>query len=330
MNIDTYTKAHSTIALFDASAAYGRVDALGADALDLLHRMSTNDLLPLIGKPGVGSQTVLTNEKGRIIDHLIVLSRGDSALLVTSGGHEEQVIAWLDKFVIMEDARFVKKTDEIAHFLVFGPQALSVLQAITGQNLISLENFHSIELELAGTPVTLQKTQRIIESGFAIFTSVENRDNVKSFLIDQIEAAGGAEIDGEVFEVLRIEAGLPIAPNELNEKHNPLETTLVQAISWTKGCYIGQEVIARLDTYDKVQRHLMGVVLSNGEVLSADTHVSVADGTEVGSVSSAAYSPSLGKSIGLAFIKTAYANPNASVSIGNAEATLVKLPFEIE
>ena len=329
MNIDTYNKAHSTIALFDASASYGRVDALGSDALDLLHRMSTNDLLPLIGKPGFGSQTVLTNEKGRIIDYLIVLSRGDSALLITSGGHEEQVITWLDKFVIMEDAHFVKKTDEVAHFLVFGPQALSVLQAITDKDLISLENFHSIELELAGTPITLQKTQRIIESGFAIFTSVENRDNVKSSLIDQIEAAGGAEIDREVFEVLRIEAGLPIAPNELNEKHNPLETTLVQAISWTKGCYIGQEVIARLDTYDKVQRHLMGVVLSNGEVLSANTHVSVADGTEVGSVSSATYSPSIGKSIGLAFIKTAYANPNASIKIGDAEATLVKLPFEV-
>jgi folate-binding protein YgfZ len=329
MNIDSYTKAHSTIALFDASAVYGRIDALGADAIDLLHRMSTNDLLPLIGKSGVGSQTVLTNEKGRIIDYLIVLSRGDSALLVTSGGHEEQVISWLDKFVIMEDARFVKKTDEVAHFLVFGPQALSALQQITGKDLISLENFHSIELELAGTTVTLQKTQRIIESGFALFTSIENKERVKSFLVQEIEAFGGAEIGAETFEVLRIEAGVPIAPNELNEKHNPLETTLVQAISWTKGCYIGQEVIARLDTYDKVQRHLMGVVLTNGEVLSVNTHVFVADGTEIGPVSSAAYSPSLGRSIGLAFIKTAYANPNASVKIGNAEATLVKLPFEV-
>ena len=74
----------------------------------------------------------------------------------------------------------------------------------------------------------------------------------------------------------------------------------------------------------------MGVVLSNGEVLSANTHVSDAGGIEIGSVSSAAYSPSLGKQVGLAFIKTAYANPNASVKIGNAEATLVKLPFEID
>lgn len=330
MNIDTYTKAHSTIALFDASASYGRVEALGPDAIDLLHRMSTNDLLPLIGKPGVGSQTVLTNEKGRIIDYLIVLSRGSSALLITSGGHEEQVITWLDKFVIMEDARFVKKTDDIAHFLIFGPQALSVLQLVTGKDLISLENFHSIELELAGAQITLQKTQRIIESGFAIFVNASDKEKVKSFLLAEIEAVGGAEIDNDGYEVLRIEAGIPIAPNELNEKHNPLETTLVQAISWTKGCYIGQEVIARLDTYDKVQRHLMGVVLSGGGVLSADTHVSVADGTEIGAVSSAAYSPALEKSIGLAFIKTAYANPNASVTIGNAQATLVKLPFEID
>src|SRR2546430_13255243 len=100
MTTEAYYKAHRSLALFDASERFGRVAAGGADAIDLLHRMSTNDLLFLIGNPGTGAQTVLTTEKGRIIDLLTVLSKEKGALLITSGGREERVIAWLDKFVI--------------------------------------------------------------------------------------------------------------------------------------------------------------------------------------------------------------------------------------
>ena len=114
MNTEEYQKAHKSLALFDAASRFGRVAALGSDAIDLLHRMSTNDLLPLIGKSGTGAQTVLTNEKGRIIDLLTVLSQGKEALLITSSGREEHVIQWLDKFVIMEDAKFEKRSDEMS------------------------------------------------------------------------------------------------------------------------------------------------------------------------------------------------------------------------
>src|SRR5438105_8173783 len=128
MNSDTYQKAHKSIALYNASRRFGRVAARGIDAIDLLHRMSTNDLLPLIDKPGSGSQTVLTTEKGRIIDLVTILSHGKGALLTTSSGKEDEVIGWLEKFVIMEDAQFVKKSDEILQFLVFGPKAMEFLE----------------------------------------------------------------------------------------------------------------------------------------------------------------------------------------------------------
>src|SRR6476620_2815566 len=103
MNNEAYRIAHKSLALYDASKGFGRIAATGADAIDLLHRMSTNDLLPLINKPGAGAQAVLTTEKGRIIDLITILSHGRDALVITSGGREEQVIQWLDKFVIMED-----------------------------------------------------------------------------------------------------------------------------------------------------------------------------------------------------------------------------------
>jgi len=333
MNTEAYRKAHKTLALYDASKRFGRIAGSGADAIDLLHRMSTNDLLPLLGKPGTGAQTVLTTEKGRIIDLITILSHGSDALMITSGGREEEVIKWLDKFVIMEDAKFEKKSDEISQFLVFGPKAMEFLENhIRPIGLIGLMNFGFIEIEIAGEKALLQKTQRIIESGWAIFAEKPQSEVIWAYLLSETEKYGGTVIDDDTYNLVRIEAGIPLAPSELNEKHNPLETTLVQAISWTKGCYIGQEVIARLDTYDKVQRHLMGIELDktfqNG---SLPVPIANAEDEQIGEITSLAYSPELDKKIGLAFIKTAFANPDANVKAGEEKvnAKLVKLPFEI-
>jgi len=332
MNNESYKKAHNALALFDASARFGRVAAMGPDAIDLIHRMSTNDLLPLIGHSGVGAQTVLTTEKGRIIDLITVLSQGNEALLITSGGMEEQVIEWLNKYVIMEDAKFEKRSDDIAQLLMFGPKAMSFLQGISPISLIGLDNYHFLELEINGIPLKLQKTSRIIESGWALFFEMAKKAEMLAFLKPEIEKLGGTVIDEEIYDLLRIEAGIPIAPNELNEKHNPLETTLVQAVSFTKGCYIGQEVIARLDTYDKVQRHLMGVEIGmefhNG---SLPVPVANSEGEQIGEITSMAFSPSLEKSIGLGFIKSAFAIPEMNAAVGEEKITakLVKLPFEV-
>lgn len=331
MNLEAYKKAHSALALVDASALTGRINATGVDVLDLLHRMSTNDLMPLFGKPGKGAQTILTTEKGRIVDLLTVIATSDGALLIVSKNNEQKVIEWLDKFVIMEDAKFKNATASISQFILFGPSALEYLTTKTNTDLIALENFSSIETTIDSIPARIQKSNRIIESGFSIFCDANDHDALLALLEEEIAEFGGAVIDDDTFETIRIEAGLPSAPNELNEKHNPLETALVQAVSFTKGCYIGQEVIARLDTYDKVQRHLMGVKFNanlNGS--AAPLQLQAADGTEIGEVTSLMFSPNIGASIGIAFVKTAFANPNATVNAAGAEATLVKLPFDTE
>lgn len=330
MNLESYTNAHRSLALVDATALTGRVKATGPDALDLLHRMSTNDLTPLIGHPGKGAQTVLTTEKGRIVDLLNVMSTDDGALLVTSKGREDVVVQWLDKFVIMEDAKFTNATADTCQFLVFGPRGLEYLTSVTGADLASLENFASVGVILDAIPVGVQRSHRIIESGFAIYASAEHHDTLLTLLSESVREHGGSVLDADTYETIRIEAGIPTAPNELNEKHNPLETTLVQAISWTKGCYIGQEVIARLDTYDKVQRHLMGVRFASSTDVNVPFPLLAADGTEIGEVTSVATSPALATSIALAFVKTPYANPKAGVAAAGVSGELVKLPFDID
>ncbi len=150
--------------------------------------------------------------------------------------------------------------------------------------------------------------------------------------------------------MVRIEKGIPKSPRELNKKHNRLETRLLSSVSFTKGCYIGQEVIARLDSYDKVQRHLMGIefegmpadVESELGLLSAPAHsdgqaafkAKNAAGEEIGELTSYRYSPGREKVIGLAFIRSAHSNPGGQVLVYVSDiiqlpATLVKLPFDV-
>jgi folate-binding protein YgfZ len=126
----------------------------------------------------------------------------------------------------------------------------------------------------------------------------------------------------EAYNIYRIEQGLPIAPHELNDEYNPHEAGLVDYIDFNKGCYIGQEVIARLQTYSKVQRKLVGVkfsdpiVSNNGRIILED------NGAEVGTVTSSAISHKLGSPIGLAYIKNSHLKPYTQLSL--------KLPGEKE
>lgn len=352
VDLAAYERVRSRVGCYDMTHAAGRISGRGKDVLDLLHRMSTNDLRPLMEKPEVGGQTVLTNEKGRILDVLNVLSREDDTLIVVSSGREQAVIDWLDKFTIMEDAKFISITEGLHQIALIGPRSFDLVRQFTSTDLIAMPTLSAFRATIAGVPVLIQKYFRLAESGWMIFVQAPLASDVKSFLDAEVLAMNGAIVNDALYEVLRIESGMPTAPNELNEKRNPLETTLVSAVSFTKGCYIGQEVIARLDSYDKVQRHMLGVILEGSAAdIESELHESVSlrgmgagtatsfmletsAGEAVGEMTSYAVSPGVGSVIGLAFIRTAHANPNTHLALRLGEgrmvsAKLVKLPFDV-
>lgn len=353
VDVVTYEKARNQVGFFDMSETAGRLIARGKDALDLIHRMSTNDLLPLVGNPGSGAQTVLTSEKGRIIDVLNILSREDFALIVTSRGQEQRVIQWLDKFTIMEDAKFIHATESWNQFAIIGPRSFDLVKRIACSEDVTKPTLTNFAATIGGFPVIVQKYFRLAESGWLVFAEQPVANEVKAFLEATILEMDGAVLDEQTYDIIRIEAGMPQAPMELNEKRNPLETTLVSAVSFTKGCYIGQEVIARLDSYDKVQRHMLGVMVDGLAVeVEADIHeaaivkratdpavhptfmLETSEGESVGELTSYGVSPGVGKFIGLAFVRTAHANPNGKLFLKlSAErllpVTLVKLPFDV-
>ena len=315
-----YHTAKRAAAVADVSER-GLLRMVGEDALDLLHRLSTQDLLAL--QPGEGAATVLTTSKGRILDVIVVQRRADSLRLHVSPGNQARVLDWLDAYTILEDSVASDETGEHGQILVFGPAAAEVVSAAASDPAIAgLDLFHHREARLGAAEVMITRAEAPAGGGFHAAMPLADLPAVRQALVD----AGAAPIDADTFELLRIESGLPAFGSELDERWNPHEAGLERHVSYTKGCYIGQEVIARLDAYDKVQRHLLGLRAVAGEALSAGGKL-VADGKEAGRVTSAAVSPDFGP-IALAYVRRAYAEAGARlVTDGGAEVEVAALPF---
>ena len=274
-NATTITSRLTSEAVLADVSDRGRLLVSGADAIDLLNRLSTNDLEQL--RPGHGMGTVLTTNKGRIIDLLRVLHRGEDLLLMTSPGTQSRVVEWIDFYTFAEDVQVTDLTADTRQRLVIGATAVDVLQnAGYPVEVISDELSH---VRVAGGDG--EKT--IIRATFGSLNAFE----VISDTGDPITALGLELIDESDLARLRVEQGVAAYPSEMNEGRNPLEANLKPHISFNKGCYIGQEVVARLDTYDRVQRFLCQLLVDDGLVVDLGSPV-VVDGNDVGEVTSSA------------------------------------------
>ena len=225
----------------------GRLSLIGSDALDLLDRLTTNRISDLTSM-GMGMGAVLTTNKGRIIDLLGIHVEEKGLMVVTSGNATEKVSDWIDFYTIMEDVQIKNVSDQTFHFRVIGTSPeIEVLPDTTG-----MKPFHGVQTELAGVPSLAISLQVGNLSCIDLIGSVVSGDSVQSKLDEYLK-----EIRIEEYNHFRIDAGEPVYGSELTEEFNPLEAGLLPYISFNKGCYIGQEVVARLNTYDKVQRKLV-------------------------------------------------------------------------
>jgi len=311
-----YRAATEGAALHDASYV-GRLKAVGRDTLDLLNRMSTNRVLSL--QPGEGMPTILTTDRGRILELITVINAGDYILLITSPGNQRTVIEWLDKYTIMEDLTVEDITAATTMLTVLGPGSQAALESAAGIGLDSVPPFHTMMAELKaphspfdnGEPLLVPPFPRgrmwgirIIRRhlgtlpGFDLILPPNEAEAVWQHLV----ASGLTPLGMEAYEALRVRHAVPAYGRELGESYNPLEAGLIGSINFEKGCYIGQEVIARLDTYDKVQRHLVLLHFSS----QSDAYSGVTlqhNGQDVGVVTSVARIPTTGEVIGLGYAR---------------------------
>jgi folate-binding protein YgfZ len=316
--MNVYETAHSNAVWRDLSH-FGRFSVSGADAAHLLHHLTTNDIKGL--KVGQGCDTVLVNNKARILDLLSIFRRDNDFLIVTSPNRRAMFASHAQKFVLYrQDVKIVDITDSGGMLGVFGTNAHRVLDAIGLGDLESETN--QIQRTVNGLEVSLVHTTRLPLKSYFLWS--ENREALLQLLQNS-----ATQCDNETYNVLRIEAGLPVTGLELTEEYNPWEAGLKNAISLHKGCYNGQEIIARLNTYQKIKQHLRGVRLQQ---LVKELPVKLTyEGREVGVLTSNAVSPRFG-AIGLAYVRNDYIQTGQELQASDGESsqnvTVCDVPFD--
>ena len=294
-----FQAATEGVAVHDASYV-GRLKAEGRDVLDLLNRMSSNKVISL--PSGQGAPTILTTDRGRILDLIGVVSTGDYILLITSPGNQKTVIEWLDKYTIMEDITVGDITAEAAMLSVLGPGSRVALESAAAIRLDQLQPFHSVMAQFGGQPIRIIRRHLGELPCFDLIVPADAASPVWQHLV----TAGITPVGMEAYEAVRVKYGAPSFGREIGESYNPLEAGLIGSINFEKGCYIGQEVIARLDTYKKVQRHLAMLRFPPGLAVPAGTSLRQ-EGQEVGAVTSVARIPTTGEVVGLGYVKNSAA-----------------------
>jgi folate-binding protein YgfZ len=292
----------------------GLIELKGKDALDLIHRIGTNAIND-VPKEGV-KKTIFTSDKGRIISLTTLMNFENYQILVCDRESKLKVMGWIKKYAISDDVEVNDANTKYNLLELSGPQAESFATLVCGNivndiqpnsfKIIHTENILFFMIKLAG------------ERGKNKFWFLADFENSKRLILYMKEHKGVFNfnmVGEEAYNIFRVEQGLPIAPNELNDQYNPLETGLEEIIDFKKGCYIGQEVIARLQTYNKVQKKLVGLKFSEPLVFNNGRIVLENNGEEVGILTSYAMSQKLKAPIGLAYIQNSHLIPGTQISV---------------
>lgn len=319
-----YTAARTTTGLLDWSA-WGRLILAGRDRAAFLHRLSTNVVEGLL--PGQGVATVLTSPTARVIERLIVYAKPEHLLAVTAPQNPARVAKYLRGYIFWQDEVSVQDaTAETGMLTLVGPRAAEVVRRATGLAVTGLARHHHLSGVIGGGEALMARGDPIAGDAYHVIIPAE----LLASAWDALVQAGARPVGLEAWEVLRVEAGMPAYGRELSERVTPLDVGLLSDISFNKGCYTGQEVIARMYNYEKMPRGLYGLRLAQPLPLDATPTVE-ADGKPIGEVTSAVVSPSLGP-IALAILRRAQASVGAEVNVlinGQAVAAqVVSLPFD--
>ena len=313
-----------------------RLRLTGGDRRDYLQGLLTNDIAAL--GPGQGCYAALLTAQGRMISDMYVLETGQAIVMDLEPALGATVAAHLDRFIFSEDVQVANETAATAQIGVFGPASAAVVAAVLSTGALA-------KVELAGAvtgdlledlPVLGNRTvpwrdgnvliARRDDLGVSGFDLIANGDD-QAALLEAIEGAGAVAFDDETAEVLRIEYGRPRFQQDMNADTIPLEAGIDdRAISMTKGCYVGQEIIVRVvhRGHGRVAKRLIGLAVgSPSEVPEAGDRLrSTADGREIGVVTSAAWSPAADGPIALGYVHRDFVEEGTVVTIDHGDAHL--------
>lgn len=314
--------------------AWGLIRVGGVDRAGFLHNLLSNDITAL--QPGGGCEAALLTASGKLLAHLIVLADSDALWLLADRARLATVVSTLERYRITEDVALTDVSADWTVLALQGPQSPALLKNVLRcTRALSKPLAHCLVIY---PPRQAGASERDVVRCLAypltrhpgVLLTVPPR--LAEGLRGLLRQHGAAPVGSETLNVLRLEAGMPWDGIDTDDTNLLPETGLEeQLVSYTKGCYVGQEVIARLHTYGSVSQHLMGLVFDGTAVPERGEQI-LKDGHPSGRITSACFSPALNRPIALGYVKRPFYEAGALVTVmhqgRSLAATLVKPPFQ--
>jgi folate-binding protein YgfZ len=266
----------------------GRLRLTGEDRARLLHAMTTNHIEQM--KPGDGCYAFFLSAQGRVLADVNIFCRPDHFLLDTEPETAEKAREHLDRFIIADDVTVEDIAPETVAIAVEGPRAV---EAVSADRI-------AFDVSYTGLP------------GRLIVAPIADREGI----IAELETAGAVSASADDYKVVRLENGRPRYGEDITERYLAQETNQLRALHFSKGCYLGQEIVERVRSRAQIHRVLMPLEIEGTEPPAPGTKLGAAE------ITSAAYSPASGKVVALAYVRSEFAKPGAVLELNGRQAVV--------
>src|SRR5450755_3288077 len=309
----------SGCAVFDLHGR-AKIALTGGDRMRWLNGMVTNNIRDL--EPGRGVYAFLLNPQGHILGDLYAYNRGESLLVDTDQSQVEKILAVFDKYIIMDEVEVANVSARLTTIGIAGPKSGEVLRA-AGFELPELKPLQFVATTWQQIDITLVRGDNPRMESFEWWLAPGTRGKVYQALVK-----GGAKpVEASAFELLRIAAGIPRYGVDIRERDLPQETEQERALNFSKGCYVGQEIVERIRSRGQVRRKFTGLEF-NGPLPTPGSKIQV-EGKDAGEITSAASLPLADgeRRVALGYIRREFATPGKQVDAGGSAATVASQPF---
>lgn len=308
----------------------GKLKLTGKEHLRLLQGMLSNDVMKL--SEGEGIYATLLTVKGKVVSDMRVFRGSDYALMDLEPGMNKTIRDHLIKYKLSYRAEIEDISLDNSLFHICGPEACDYLEDVSCLSLKNMDEYDFTEANISDTPCILFRVNRTGGKGFDIMVTNDQAGKLWDFLLEQGRDKGLISVGHDALEVMRIEAGIPLYGVDFDENTIPIEAGLWNALSFEKGCYIGQEVVARIKWRGRVNWHLKGLVTDSGTVPVRNSSVFSGE-KKIGRVTSSVFSHTLKRAVALAYIRREFAVHGTEVYIdnerGNIRAEVSDTPFRV-
>jgi folate-binding protein YgfZ len=299
----------------------GRIRVSGSEAVMFLNGLITNDMKTLV--PHRWMPAAFPTVQGRLIGAVRVIRAAEPLFLIdTDAASHEAVLKTISRFTMAGDFYVTDVTAQTSMLSVQGKEAAAISEKVLRAGLYDLPRYYVVDIVWQDSYVTILRATQTSEDGFDIVVEADKAAELRQAL----EQAGAQPVGEETREILRVEAGIARFGRDMDETNVITETNLDDAVSYTKGCYTGQEIIVRIKHRGHVAKKLTGLHFETDRQIEPGTILKT-DGKEIGRVTSTAVSPKLG-SIGLGYVRYEYLDPGTKVFVNDEiNAAVTELPF---